>query len=101
PIGLPSAHEDWQAIEAACRPRAVIELSRFGDERQGARRAAFTQASSYGGRLKVLAEDLRDQTRRGEAVLIISQQSSRLAASLADEGIPVHSLGNSVEAIEP
>ncbi len=101
PAGLPPAQANWRDLTAALRDRAVIELSRFATEEAGALRPPFVPASGYGGRIRLLARDLSETARRGEAVVIVSQQASRLASLLGDEGVPLRSAADAIEAAEP
>ena len=100
PIGLPAAQANWADLQQAAG-RTVIELSRFAAEETGAMRPPFSAAPGYGGRVRVLARDLAEATRRGEAVVIASQQAARLATILGDEGVGVRQVESRVEAPEP
>ncbi|HEY7270416.1 MAG TPA: CarD family transcriptional regulator, partial [Dehalococcoidia bacterium] len=100
PIGLPAAQANWSDLQQKLAGRAVIELSRFAVEETGATRPPFAAASGYGGRVRVLARDLAEATRRGESVVIASQQASRLATILGDEGVGARQVDSLIEPPE-
>ena len=89
PIGLPPAQANWIDLQPRFRALATVELQRFGTEEAGALRPGFSPAPGFGGRVRVLARDLNEGLRKGESVVIVSQQSSRLHTLLQDEGLPV------------
>ncbi|MBI5287788.1 MAG: transcription-repair coupling factor [Chloroflexi bacterium] len=97
PHGLPEPHATWtelrDAIEALQRR---LNLSRWavGDEEalpsseaQAAVRLPFGPAAAYGGRLRVLADELTQTLRRGQQVVIVSTQSKRLADLLEEHDV--------------
>ena len=92
PAGLPHPHlrraELSEALESR-RPR--IDLQRFGQEepKQARRSLGFTPVAAYGGRLRMLIDDLRRVIDRGERVTLVSLQAPRLAELLQEHGLPV------------
>jgi transcription-repair coupling factor (superfamily II helicase) len=101
PIGLLPAQANWSDLLGALAGHAVLELSRFAGEESGAGRPPFSAAPGYGGRVRVLARDLAEVLRKGESAVIVSQQASRLATILTDEGVPPRAVERKVEAPEP
>jgi transcription-repair coupling factor (superfamily II helicase) len=97
PRGLPLAVAGWREIERALRDRRLVEVSRFGTEEAGAVRPPFGPAAGYAGRVRALARDAAAASRRGEYVVIVSQQSGRLRSVLVEEGAGVET-GESVPA---
>jgi transcription-repair coupling factor (superfamily II helicase) len=100
PAGLPPAQANWSDLQAKLAGLPVIQLSRFLTEESGALRPPFAPAPAFGGRVRVLARDLHEATRKREAVVIVSQQASRLASLLGDEGVPVQTAVDTVAAPE-
>jgi transcription-repair coupling factor (superfamily II helicase) len=107
PAGLPPAQANWSELQPRLAACSVVELSRFlsaepaaGMPDDGALRPPFGQAPGYGGRIRVLARDLNQATRRKEAVLVVSQQASRLVTLLAEEGVAVRSLHDAADPPE-
>ncbi len=115
PIGLPPAQANWSDLLPRMDARRVVELARFattepvllGDADAPAGtdanasviiRPPFGPAPGFGGRVRNLAHDLGESMRRHEAVVIVSQQASRLLTLLGDEGLPVRSIDNDAEA---
>jgi transcription-repair coupling factor (superfamily II helicase) len=97
PLGLPPAQSNWHDLQSSLANAGVIELSRFATEDAGALRPPFGAASGYGGRVRVLARDLAEATRKREAVVIVSQQAQRLATLLGEEGIAIRRLDERVD----
>ena len=73
----PLALGDWR-----CRSRARRCLGRGTVVR-----LPFGPAAAYGGRLRVLAEELTPMLRRGQQVVVVSTQSKRLAELLEEHDI--------------
>jgi transcription-repair coupling factor (superfamily II helicase) len=96
PEGLPTAQANWQDLQTAMTRAATVELSRFYTEEEGAARPGFSPAPGYGGRLRVLARDLKQQATRGDSVVVVSQQASRLQTLLADEDVPLRAVEEAV-----
>src|SRR3989304_4274030 len=86
PAGRPPAQANWHDLQPKLEPLRVVELSRFATEEAGALRPPFVPAPAFGGRIRVLARDLSQSLRRGEAAVIVSQQASRLVTLLGDGG---------------
>jgi transcription-repair coupling factor (superfamily II helicase) len=101
PAGLPPAQANWTDLQKTLREKRVIELQRFATEEAGADHPPFGAAGGYGGRIRVLARDVLDASRRGEAVVIVSQQAQRLTSLLSDEGVGVRVARDTLEAPEP
>ena len=97
PIGLPPAQANWHDLAAKLVQVRVVELSRFATEEAGALRPPFGAAPGYGGRVRVLARDLSEATRRGEAVVVVSQQAHRLTTLLTEEGVPARQAPDRLE----
>jgi len=103
PIGLPAAQANWTDLQPQLQRHGAIELLRFAtsdapialpEESSGTLRPPFTPAPGFGGRVRALASDLADLIRRGDSVVIVSQQASRLDTLLSDEGLPVRYLND-------
>ena len=101
PAGLPPAQENWPQLQAQFAKRRVLELKRFESKESGALRPAFTTAPVFGGRLRALTGDLDAAAKRGEAIVLLSQQASRLTSLLSDEGVAVRPADATAEAPEP
>jgi transcription-repair coupling factor (superfamily II helicase) len=127
PIGLPPAQANWTDLQSRLETRRVVELARFAtaepalasdESRQppfsggleeppkfkadsDVSRPPFSPAPAFGGRVRILARDLTESMRRHEAVVIVSQQASRLLTLLGDEGLPVRMIEESAEAPRP
>ena len=98
PIGLPAAQANWSDLQPELERHGAIELSRFAtadapielpNSSVNTLRPPLTPAPGFGGRVRALASELADLTRRGESIVIVSQQASRLNTLLGDEGLPV------------
>jgi transcription-repair coupling factor (superfamily II helicase) len=96
PLGLPSPHLAAGELRTLLDAHpARLHLSRWavegpaeeGERADGQRRLPFAPPDGYGGRLRNLATDAADARSRGRALVIVSQQSQRLAEVLADEGV--------------
>ncbi len=88
PAGLPLPHANRSLVSRAMdeRPKLVV-LHRWAAEgASGAVEAPFSPPSTYGGRLRVAMHDVIDLLRRGERVVLTSQQSARLAELFRGEG---------------
>ena len=101
PAGLPPAQANWHDLQPRLEPLRVVELSRFATEEAGALRPPFVPAPAFGGRIRVLARDLSQSLRRGEAAVIVSQQASRLVTLLGDEGVAARAVTDRVEQAAP
>jgi transcription-repair coupling factor (superfamily II helicase) len=101
PIGLPAAQANWSEVESRLQRLSVVELSRFATEDEGAARPSFAAAPGFGGRIRVLAQELADAVRLGQGVVIVSQQSGRLASLLGDEGVPLRTVTEGSPRPEP
>ncbi len=101
PIGLPPAQANWTDLQPRLEAVDVIELARFATEEGGAFRPPFAPAPGFGGRVRILARDLRDSMRQGEAVVIVSQQAHRLLTLLDEEALPVRALDEAIEELTP
>lgn len=94
PHGMPEPHVAWPELRASIEhtPRR-LNLSRWavGDEEapdsDAAVRLPFGPAAAYGGRLRVLADELTQTLKRGQQVVIVSTQSSRLVALLEEHDV--------------
>jgi len=101
PIGLPPAQANWADLQPALGRHGRVHLERFATEEAGALRPPFGAAPGYGGRVRLLARDLTEAVRRGESFVIASQQASRLATVLADEGVAPRAVEAAVAPPEP
>jgi len=89
PRGLPFSHLRWPDAKAAMeRYLPQLRLSRWvtGDD-PGTIRLSFGPPTAYGGRIRDLAAELRQEVDAGATVVLVSQQSRRLAEVLAEQGI--------------
>ncbi len=100
PVGLPPAQANWNDLQPKLANLPTVELVRFLNEDTGGLRPAFGTAPAFGGRVRILAQEMAQATRQREAVIIVSQQAHRLATLLGDDGISMHSLDETLEAPE-
>ena len=86
PRGLPAPFEDWPALsDAFGRASRTLVLSRWASgEIADVVRLPFSAATSYGGQLRKLVEDVAAGVPSGERVVIVSQQAERIAELLAE-----------------
>ncbi len=98
PVGLPAAQANWSDLQPQLKRCGAIELSRFAttdalislpEASPATVRPPFVPAPGFGGRVRALAAELADISRRRESIVIVSQQASRLNTLLSDEGLPV------------
>jgi len=96
PHGMPPPYIGRPELDAALQshmPRLHLSRWAVGDgdgtaeAGSGAVRLRFGPAASYGGRLKVLAEELTQALRRGQQVVVVSTQSRRLAQLLEEHDV--------------
>ena len=88
----PSAATRGQPLPPAPSTRnpapAIVELQRWAtEETPGATVLPFTAPTTYGGRLRVVMNDVAAQLRAGRRVVIVSQQSARLQELFESEGL--------------
>ncbi len=94
PHGMPEPHLGWPQLHAAIEalPRRLA-LSRWATgeheapDADAAIRLPFGPVAAYGGRLRVLAEELTQTLRRGQQVVVVSTQSKRLAQLLEEHDV--------------
>ena len=94
PRGMPEPHVAWGELRAAIESRTSrLSLSRWatGDheapDAEAAVRLPFGPVAAYGGRLRVLADELAQTLRRGQQVVIVSTQSKRLSELLEEHDV--------------
>ena len=100
PHGMPEPHVAWPQLRAAIEalPQRLSlsrwatgehEAPRLGEQADAdaAVRLPFGPAAAYGGRLRVLAEELTETLRRGQQVVVVSTQSKRLAQLLEEHDV--------------
>jgi len=92
--GMPEPHTPWPELDARLQGHAQrLALSRWatGDadaaDAGAAVRLPFGPVAAYGGRLRVLADELTGTLRHGEQVVIVSTQSQRLAELLEEHDL--------------
>ena len=87
--GAPFPHEAQRALEAALdRHTRRVDLARWATGNEpGAFRLPFAAADAYAGRLTEAASDLGRQLRRGDRVVVVTQQAQRYREVLAEAGI--------------
>ncbi|MBI2724473.1 MAG: transcription-repair coupling factor [Chloroflexi bacterium] len=94
PHGMPAPHVPWPDLRSAIdrRPRR-LQLSRWAtgeieaDDTTPVVRLPFGPVQSYGGRLRVLAEELSKTLAGGQHVVIVSSQSRRLGELLEEHDV--------------
>jgi transcription-repair coupling factor (superfamily II helicase) len=103
PHGMPEPHIGWPELHAAIEAQPHrLSLSRWatGEHEAAGTDAAirlpFGPTAAYGGRLRVLAEELTQTLRGGQQVVVVSTQSKRLAELLAEHDV----FGRVADAIE-
>ena len=95
PSGLPRPYFTPQEIREALQARPHLILSREGwdasastpeDDAAATRplEELFAPAPTYGGQVKRLGDDLRERTRAGECIVLVSRQAARLGEILSD-----------------
>jgi transcription-repair coupling factor (superfamily II helicase) len=91
PRGLPLPHASrTEVFEAIRRAPEVVELHRWAtDETAGAILPGFLPAPSFAGRLRIVMNEVAAQVRAGRRVVLVSQQSGRLAELFQAEGLAV------------
>jgi transcription-repair coupling factor (superfamily II helicase) len=94
PHGMPEPHVPWPELRSAIEGLpGRLQLSRWavGDEdapdAEAAVRLPFGPVAAYGGRLRVLADELTQIIRRGQQVVIVSTQSKRLTDLLEEHDV--------------
>ena len=94
PHGMPEPHVAWPELHAAIEAQPQrLSLSRWATgehEASGADaalRLPFGPTAAYGGRLRVLAEELTQTLRGGQQVVVVSTQSKRLAELLEEHDV--------------
>jgi transcription-repair coupling factor (superfamily II helicase) len=94
PHGLPEPHAPWGSLrDAIDRHTRRLQLSRWatgeaeGGESTPAIRLPFGPAAAYGGRLRVLADELTQTMRRGQQVVVVSTQAHRLSELLEEHDV--------------
>lgn len=89
PRGLPLPHAAHTEVLAALDQAAGrVELQRWATEATaGVVLPPFTPAQSHGGRLRAFLNDVAMQRRAGRRLVIVSQQSARLAELFDSEGL--------------
>ncbi len=92
--GMPEPHAPWEDVRAAIeRWDTRMSLSRWATGEaltgspEGAVRLPFGPAAAYGGRLRVLADELTSTLRRGQQVVIVSTQAKRLVELLEEHDV--------------
>ena len=91
PHGLPLPHAERREVFAAfASAPAVVELQRWAtEETPGAVVLPFAPATTYGGRLRVVLNDVSAHLRAGRRAVLVSQQAARLAELFEAEGLAV------------
>jgi transcription-repair coupling factor (superfamily II helicase) len=88
PRHLPLPHLDHTALMAVIEQRAGLNLQRWAtNETPGASAAPFEPAGAFGGRLRNLSQEVIARMRAGWRVIVVSQQSARLAELFETEGL--------------
>ncbi len=87
----PFGHETRPSVETALGRRTHrADLARWATGNEpGAFRLPFATADAYAGRLPAAAADAVRQLRRGDRVVVVTQQAQRYAEVLAEQGIHV------------
>ena len=85
----PPPHAARQELEAAMGARGRrADLARWATGREAdSFRLPFATADTYAGRLPDAANDVRRQLRRGDRVVVVTQQAQRYREVLAEEGL--------------
>ena len=114
---FPIPYLSWSEIQDSLTRRKYIELGPAGafeesntgldytpeqedDESRDYLACAFTSGPRYGGRLKVLMEDMLKHHRNGERLILVSRQSSRLEELWGEQFHGTDS-GSGIEKITP
>jgi len=90
PKNLPVPYFDWVNFSKTLDSQSVLEIMGWGTGRDVI--LPFKDAPTYGGRLQVLLDELKETSGRSTQVILVSQQDERLAELLRDEDIAFVSL---------
>ncbi len=87
--GAPLPHASQQELEVALGGRSRrVDLARWATGNEpGAFRLPFAVADAYAGRLTDAASDVGRQLRRGDRVIVVTQQAQRYVEVLAEAGV--------------
>ncbi|MBI4297267.1 MAG: transcription-repair coupling factor [Chloroflexi bacterium] len=85
PEAFPRPYFLWPELEAHFKKARSLVFSSVGDE--GAARLPFRAALPFGGRLEAWLDEVKSRLRDGRRLVVVSQQASRLAELLEEEGI--------------
>jgi transcription-repair coupling factor (superfamily II helicase) len=122
PAGLPTPHLSSDEVLAALQPRRPrIDLHRFAQSDSAratgnaaetitepeestpatTRRVGFGPVNAYGGRLRVLIDDLQRAQLDGHQVALVSMQAPRLAELFMEHGVAIQTVDTLQTAPEP
>jgi transcription-repair coupling factor (superfamily II helicase) len=88
PRNMPLPHIDHNTLMAAIDARAGLALRRWTTEQtRDVLATPFDVAGAFGGRLRNLSQEVIARMRAGWRVVIVSQQSARLAELFRSEGL--------------
>ncbi|WP_322819758.1 transcription-repair coupling factor [Tepidiforma sp.] len=87
PSGLPDLRPEPELAAGALVARADVVLERFGSAERGVRELALGAAPGFGGRLRVVAQQVEAWRREGRRVAVASLQALRLADVFEKEGV--------------
>ncbi len=93
PRGMPDPHVLWPELSARIDTMPRLNLSRWaiGDadapDAGAAIRLPFAPVAAYGGRLRVLGEELTKTLRDGQQIVVVSTQSKRLVQLLEEHDV--------------
>ncbi|HIE17364.1 MAG TPA: transcription-repair coupling factor, partial [Dehalococcoidia bacterium] len=102
--GLPVSCLSWQEFEVKMgriRRRLMLQPWNVDSASEtGVQSLPVAPVASYGGRLSAFCEDLRKMLGKGQRVVIVSQQASRLAEFLEEQDILAHPVSQ-IEQLPP
>ena len=92
----PLPHAAASELEVALdRRRPLVELSRWATGREpNTARVPFAQHDAYAGRLTEAAREMGRELRRGDRIVVVSQQAQRYREVLAEARIPADVRGD-------
>lgn len=88
PEGMPLPHVERERLSAAIAAHTPLRLRRWsGEAASGSEGLPFGPAGAFGGRLRTLSQEVLAHMRAGWRVVLVSQQSPRLAELFQSEGL--------------
>ncbi len=85
PSGFPRPYFTWEELESSIKNRQSLALAAWGGTDAGqCRQLDFTPAPSYAGQLPALVKKVKEMLARGQRLILVSHQESRLSELLEE-----------------